>query len=135
MTITFFNSILYYSILLFSIALLCIVFIKGGATLQLSWTTRAPERWERWECVPSQFEILAATFGQPAAIASEISVHQPKWATGNGGCGANYSKSPKKMREKSTVIWIFSLKTTNVCFLKILETAHSSHYWSVPSQF
>ena len=24
---------------------------------------RAPERWERWECVPSQFEILAATFG------------------------------------------------------------------------
>ena len=48
---------------------------------------------------------------------------------------ANYSKSPKKMREKSTVIWIFSLKTTNVCFLIILETAHSSHYWSVPSQF
>ena len=25
--------------------------------------SRAPERWERWECVPSQFEILAATFG------------------------------------------------------------------------
>ena len=24
---------------------------------------RAPERWERWERVPSQFEILAATFG------------------------------------------------------------------------
>ena len=30
---------------------------------------RAPERWERWECVPSQFVILAATFGQPAEIA------------------------------------------------------------------
>ena len=26
-------------------------------------STRAPERWERWDCVPSQFEILAATFG------------------------------------------------------------------------
>ena len=26
-------------------------------------TVRAPERWERWERVPSQFEILAATFG------------------------------------------------------------------------
>ena len=26
-------------------------------------STRAPERWERWERVPSQFEILAATFG------------------------------------------------------------------------
>ena len=39
---------------------------------------RAPERWERWERVPSQFEILEATFGKPAAIASEISVHQPK---------------------------------------------------------
>ena len=25
--------------------------------------TRAPERWEGWEHVPSQFEILAATFG------------------------------------------------------------------------
>ena len=25
--------------------------------------TRAPERWKRWERVPSQFEILAATFG------------------------------------------------------------------------
>ena len=25
--------------------------------------SRAPERWEWWECVPSQFEILAATFG------------------------------------------------------------------------
>jgi hypothetical protein len=24
---------------------------------------RAPERWEWWERVPSQFEILAATFG------------------------------------------------------------------------
>ena len=24
---------------------------------------RAPERWERWKRVPSQFEILAATFG------------------------------------------------------------------------
>ena len=24
---------------------------------------RASERWERWERVPSQFEILAATFG------------------------------------------------------------------------
>ena len=23
----------------------------------------APERWERWDRVPSQFEILAATFG------------------------------------------------------------------------
>ena len=35
---------------------------------------RAPERWERWERVPSQFEILEATFGKPAEIASEISV-------------------------------------------------------------
>ena len=24
---------------------------------------RAPERWERWDHVPSQFVILAATFG------------------------------------------------------------------------
>ena len=26
-------------------------------------THRAPERWERWEQIPSQFEILTATFG------------------------------------------------------------------------
>ena len=39
---------------------------------------RAPEKWELWECVHSQFEIFAATFSQPAAIASEISVQQPK---------------------------------------------------------
>ena len=26
-------------------------------------SSRAPERWERWERVPSQFVILAATFG------------------------------------------------------------------------
>ena len=25
--------------------------------------SRAPERWEQWEHVPSQFDILAATFG------------------------------------------------------------------------
>ena len=39
---------------------------------------RATERWERWERVPSQFEILAATFGYSAEIVSEIRVHQPK---------------------------------------------------------
>ena len=34
-------------------------------------TTRAAERWIWWDCVPSQFEILAATFGQPAKIAAD----------------------------------------------------------------
>ena len=44
-----------------------------------SWfNNRASERWERWEYVPSNFEILAATFGYPAEKASEIRVHQPK---------------------------------------------------------
>ena len=35
---------------------------------------RAPERWERWERVPSQHEILAATFDYPIELASKISV-------------------------------------------------------------
>ena len=53
--------------------------IKSAITLiQSNDAIMAPERWERWERVPSQFEIFAATFGQPAAIASEISVKQPK---------------------------------------------------------
>ena len=39
---------------------------------------RAPKKWERWERVPSQFEILAATFGQAAEIALKLSLHQPK---------------------------------------------------------
>ena len=63
--------------------------------------SRAPERWERWERVPSQFGILAATFGQPAEIASEISVHQPKLTTENGNCQTNWSKSPKKMHKNN----------------------------------
>ena len=42
---------------------------EQGWDLQIDWESlvkvwgRAPERWERWERVPSQFEILAATFG------------------------------------------------------------------------
>ena len=37
---------------------------------------------------------------------------------------------------RTTVMGINSLKTTNICFfLIILETAHGSHFWSVPSQF
>ena len=41
---------------------LCYAQKPGNETL---WevTLRAPEIWERWERVPSQFEILAATFG------------------------------------------------------------------------
>ena len=76
---------------------------------------RAPERWERWEPVPSQFEILAAAFGQPAERASEISVHQPKLTSGNGDCHSNWSKA-KKSCIKTTVIGKISLKTTNICF-------------------
>ena len=34
----------------------------------LMFESRAPERWDRWEHGPSQFEILAATFGYPAKI-------------------------------------------------------------------
>ena len=60
---------------------------------------RAPERWERWERVPSQFDILAATFGQPAAIASEVSVHQPKRATGNAGASKIGLKAPKNAQK------------------------------------
>jgi hypothetical protein len=30
-------------------------------------------------------------------IASEISVHQPIWATKNESCQPNFSKAPKKM--------------------------------------
>ena len=51
---------------------------------------RAPEKWKGWERVPSQFEILGATFGYPDKIASEISVHQLRWANGNGGCEPNW---------------------------------------------
>ena len=36
---------------------------KATATATATATARAPERWERWERVPSQVEILAATFG------------------------------------------------------------------------
>ena len=46
--------------------------------------------------------------------------------------------SPKIQKRciKTLVIGITSLKTTNICFfLIILETAHGSHFWSVPSQF
>ena len=72
---------------------------------------RAPERWELWERVPSQFVVLAATFGWLAEIASEISAHQPKWAIGNGGCQPNWSKSPPKNALKTMLIGIISLKT------------------------
>ena len=57
---------------------------------------KAPERCERWESVPSKFEILTATLGQPAEIASEISGQQPKEVTRNRGCQPNWSKSPKR---------------------------------------
>ena len=30
--------------------------------------SRAPERWERWEPVPSQFETLAAILGDDSRI-------------------------------------------------------------------
>ena len=36
---------------------------KATATATATATARASERWERWERVPSQVEILAATFG------------------------------------------------------------------------
>ena len=36
---------------------------RGGQHDAVQGKGRAPERWERWECVPSQFRILAATFG------------------------------------------------------------------------
>ena len=61
---------------------------------------RAPEKWELWEHVPSQFKNFAATFGQQAEIASEIGVHQPKLAIKNGDCLVNWSKSPKKIYKK-----------------------------------
>ena len=36
----------------------------GGCYIaQLEVASRAPERWERWERVPSQFRILPANFG------------------------------------------------------------------------
>jgi hypothetical protein len=37
---------------------------------------------------------------------------------------------------KTTEIWINILKTTSIwLFFIIFETAHGSHFWSVPSQF
>ena len=54
------------------------VLIQLGILYKDNVEGRAPERWEQWECVPSQFEIWAATFGKPVEIASEISVNQPK---------------------------------------------------------
>ena len=45
------------SLLQHSVSSHCFKFLWGQVLLP----TRAPERWERWERVPSQFEILAAT--------------------------------------------------------------------------
>ena len=61
--------------------------------------SRASQRYERWDRVPSHFEILTATFGYLAEIAAEISGYQPKLATRNGGCTPILSKSPKKVQK------------------------------------
>ena len=59
--------------------------------------SRAPERWERWERVPSQYEIFAATFGYSAKISSDMSVHQPKSLTHRRPEFIDKSILPKKI--------------------------------------
>ena len=40
-----------------------VTMLSNTTAIQVGASSRAPEKWERWERVPSQFEILAATFG------------------------------------------------------------------------
>ena len=44
-----------------------------GNYLSTDWflTGRDPERWVLWDCGPSQFYVLAATFAYPARIAAD----------------------------------------------------------------
>ena len=111
----------------------------GGSRLLL--LARASQKWDWWNCGPSQYENLAVTFASPAKIAADyrwlpvkISYHKLRLPTKNV---CKCLKRPLNVQKNIYIIKINRWKCASMCFFltRFWRNHFAASFGEVPANF